>query len=68
VPKPLINPDACDEKQETLFKFFLRGMARDMKVANREVRDFFVQDQSVSGTAGDVAGLQQSGQPRCQRG
>ncbi|MGD0157373.1 MAG: hypothetical protein ABSB50_14850 [Terracidiphilus sp.] len=31
--------DACDEKEELLFKFFLQSMARDMEVANCEVRD-----------------------------
>lgn len=30
---------ACDEKEELLFKFFLHSMARDMEVANCEVRD-----------------------------
>jgi integrase len=30
---------ACDEEEELLFKFFLHSMARDMEVANCEVRD-----------------------------
>lgn len=30
---------ACDENEELLFKFFLHSMARDMEVANCEVRD-----------------------------
>ncbi len=30
---------ACDEEDELLFKFFLHSMARDMEVANCEVRD-----------------------------
>jgi integrase len=30
---------ACNEKEELLFKFFLHSMARDMEVANCEVRD-----------------------------
>jgi integrase len=29
----------CDEEEELLFKFFLHSMARDMEVANCEVRD-----------------------------
>jgi integrase len=30
---------ACDEKEELIFKFFLHSMAREMEVANSEVRD-----------------------------
>jgi len=30
---------ACNEEEELLFKFFLQSMARDMEVANCEVRD-----------------------------
>ena len=30
---------ACDEEEELLFKFFFHSMARDMEVANCEVRD-----------------------------
>lgn len=30
---------ACDEEEEMIFKFFLHSMARDMEVANCEVRD-----------------------------
>jgi integrase len=30
---------ACSEEEELLFKFFLHSMARDMEVANSEVRD-----------------------------
>ncbi len=30
---------ACNEEEELLFKFFLHSMARDMEVANCEVRD-----------------------------
>jgi integrase len=30
---------ACSEKEELIFKFFLQSMARDMEVANCEVRD-----------------------------
>jgi hypothetical protein len=31
--------NACDEKEELIFKFFLHSMAREMEVANCEVRD-----------------------------
>jgi integrase len=30
---------ACTEEEELIFKFFLQSMARDMEVANCEVRD-----------------------------
>jgi integrase len=30
---------ACDEKEDLIFKFFLHSMAREMEVANCEVRD-----------------------------
>jgi len=31
--------EACDEEEELIFKFFLHSMAREMEVANCEVRD-----------------------------
>lgn len=37
--------EACDEAEELIFKFFLHSMARDMEVANCEVRDLKIRYQ-----------------------